>query len=787
MNEIETEKLNIGYRHDLIRDIYLKVLPGQIVTLIGPNGSGKSTLLKTLSLELKARGGVVFLDGKDIRKLKASDLAKRLSIVMTLKLKPELMTCREVVETGRYPYTGSLGILSDEDRARVREAMEETETADIADSLFNNVSDGQRQRVLLARAFAQEPEILILDEPTSYLDIRHKIDILQRIRAYAVEKNAAVIMSLHELEAAGQVSDILVAIGDGRIQKTGTPEEVLKEDFIRKLYDIEGMDISLLGSLPWMKERETVPEPMEAERVFKTAYDGSAAGSESSGSPSDHRPQRKPGVIMIQGTMSNAGKSVIAAGLCRILSDMGFRVMPFKSQNMALNSYVTREGLEMGRAQVMQAECARTEPEAEMNPILLKPVKDTGSQVIVMGQVFKNMSAGEYYAYKKDLIPRVLEAFDRLSKKADVVVIEGAGSPVELNLGRDDFVNMGLAKLTGASVILVGDIDRGGIFAQLYGTMELLTPDERERICGIIVNKFRGDLSLFEDGIGIIEEKCQRKVLGVVPFLDLKLDDEDSLSERLKGGGEGTFEIAVIRLPHMANFTDLDTFEQIKDVSVRYVFEASKLGDPDLIIIPGSKNTIGDLRQMKERGLGEKIAQKAGSGTCVFGICGGYQMLGRSIEDPFAAEGGGKEEGLNLLPVRTVFEDRKTCTNGKWHIRGTTGILEGMEGLEAEGYEIHMGTTVPSSDEAGLREFTSEGTGYCRGNVYGTYIHGFFDRKDILTGLVERIAKMRGKTPDLSGVKDYSEFKDAQYDALASELKKCLDMERILEIAGLKK
>lgn len=491
---------------------------------------------------------------------------------------------------------------------------------------------------------------------------------------------------------------------------------------------------------------------------------------------------KKARVIMIQGTMSNAGKSIIAAGLCRIFSDAGYRVAPFKSQNMALNSYVTKEGLEMGRAQVMQAECARTEPSVLMNPILLKPTSDVGSQVIVNGRAIGNMKAMEYFRNKKKFVKDIMEAYDKLAAMNDIIVVEGAGSPVEMNLKKDDIVNMGLAEMLDAPVLLVGDIDRGGVFAQLLGTLDLLEEDERKRVKGLIVNKFRGDSRLFEDGVKILEERGKTRVLGVVPYMQVKLDDEDSLSERFENKAVKAFDIAVIRLGHISNYTDFDTFEQTEGISLRYVSDSCELGDPDIIIIPGTKNTIDDLKKIKDEGLAELIKKKAVSGTCIFGICGGYQMLGRNISDPLGVETGGSVEGLGLLPMDTVLEGEKTLQVYKGSITGATGVLKEIGNREIEGYEIHMGSTKPYED---LCEFTSGGTGYCRGNIYGTYIHGFFDKKEVCVPILERVAEQRGKRIDTDSVSDYKVFKESQYDKLARGLKDSLDMERIYEIMGV--
>ena len=329
---IETQNLNIGYNSDLISDICIEALPGKVVTLIGPNGSGKTTLLKTLTGELKERGGVICIGDRDKSEMSPYDIAKSMSMVMTEKIKPELMTCREVVEVGRYPYTGRLGILSEEDKTKVLDAMEQTDTVSLADTYFAHLSDGQKQRVLLAKAICQEPDVLILDEPTSYLDIGYKIDLLSKICSIAIEKNIAVLMSLHELDIARKVSDIVVAVGEGKILKIGTPQEVCTESFIRKLYNIEGVESELLGDQYW----ETGAGEHSCEQAGEEEADQNSAASAVL-SDSEHT-FRRAKVIMIQGTMSNAGKSLVAAGLCRIFSNDGYKVAPFKSQNMALNS-----------------------------------------------------------------------------------------------------------------------------------------------------------------------------------------------------------------------------------------------------------------------------------------------------------------------------------------------------------------------------------------------------------------------------------------------------------------
>ncbi|MGL6219736.1 MAG: cobyric acid synthase [Lacrimispora sphenoides] len=498
--------------------------------------------------------------------------------------------------------------------------------------------------------------------------------------------------------------------------------------------------------------------------------------------------------IMIQGTMSNAGKSLIAAGLCRIFKQDGYRVAPFKSQNMALNSYITEEGLEMGRAQAVQAEAAGVKPEAAMNPILLKPTNDIGSQVIVNGISIGNMPAREYFAYKKELVPEVERAFQKLSEEYDIIVIEGAGSPAEINLKQDDIVNMGMAKMADAPVLLVGDIDRGGVFAQLYGTVMLLEPDERTRIKGLIVNKFRGDKTILDPGLEMIEKQLSIPVAGVVPYMDVDLEEEDSLGDHLAGTvrtDRTAVEIAVIRLPRISNFTDFQVFSTIPWVSLRYVDRVSDLSNPDLVILPGSKNTVQDLLWMRESGLEAAILKLQAREVPVFGICGGFQMLGESISDPFQMETDGAVlpvRGMGLLPVRTVFGKEKTRTRVAGSCTSVGGIFEELSGIEVEGYEIHMGETTRSIPPLAYVMECQSGShlakmdGCQRGNVYGTYIHGFFDKEGIAMTIVEALAKKRGITLDLDGSFNYQEYKEEQYERLAALLRDSLDMEQIYGI-----
>ncbi len=478
--------------------------------------------------------------------------------------------------------------------------------------------------------------------------------------------------------------------------------------------------------------------------------------------------------IMIQGTMSNAGKSLLCAGLCRILKQEGYRVAPFKSQNMALNSFITKDGGEMGRAQVVQAEAAGIEPDVRMNPILLKPTTDVGSQVIVAGQVQGNMRAMEYYRRKRDYIPAILEAYNSLASEYDIIVIEGAGSPAEINLKQEDIVNMGLAKLVDAPVLLVGDIDRGGVFAQLYGTVALLEKDERARIKGTIVNKFRGDRAILEPGIRILEELCGVPVAGVIPYTHVDIDDEDSLTERFSQTTERKLlDIAVIRLPRISNFTDFAPFERYGNVSLRYVERVADLHGPDMILIPGTKSTIADLKWLRQSGMEAAVLKAASAGTPVFGICGGYQMLGRSVCDPDQVEAAEttRIQGLGLLDMDTVFRGEKVQTQVSGTFAGVTGLLSGLNGMEYTGYEIHMGR----SQEKLL---PLQGTG----NVYGSYIHGIFDAPGVSDEILRAICAKKGLDYAALGTFDLREYKERQYDMLADAVRGGLDMELVHRI-----
>jgi len=487
--------------------------------------------------------------------------------------------------------------------------------------------------------------------------------------------------------------------------------------------------------------------------------------------------------IMIQGTMSNAGKSLLTAGLCRVFNQDGYSVAPFKSQNMALNSYITDEGFEMSRAQAVQAEAAGIPPDILMNPILLKPITDMGAQVIVNGEVFRNMNATEYFDYKKTLVPYIMRAFETLSNRHDIVVIEGAGSPAEINLRQNDIVNMGLAKMTNAPVLLVGDIDRGGVFAQLVGTLALLEDEERDRIKGLIINKFRGDIELLRPGLAMLEEKAGKPVVGTIPYLSVDIEDEDSLSERFhRKWAPSVLDIAVIKFPKISNHTDFMALEATDSIGLRYVSDVDMLGQPDMIILPGTKSAISDLKWLRENGLEAAILRLASEGVIIFGICGGYQMLGQSIKDSEKAQGGGEINGLGLLPVVTEVCAEKTRLRTAGEVVGATGALSLLNSVSLAGYEIHTGVSRFVEKTAPL--VIKEGNcadGCALGNIAGTYLHGFFDSDDCRSALIKALCARKGiSTP--SGVFDFSAYKNEQYNKLADAVRENLDMELIYKI-----
>lgn len=810
MLELNTSKLSVGYnKKPLITDICLAVKQGGIVALVGPNGAGKSTILKTVSGMLEPLDGAIYIDEQELRNISKSQRAKWMSVMMTGRRDTEYTTCYEVVSVGRYPFTGLMGTLSEADHKAIEEAMALVGATELRDLDFDKISDGQKQRVLLARALVQEPKILILDEPTSFLDIGYKIEFIENLKKLVKEKQIGVLLSMHELELVRNVADQVICINDhGKVDCMGPVSEVFQTAYIERLFHIApGSFERIYGRESTALKRE---ENMALKREKSTELNREYRDEDCGSTSKPEKSKRRAHFLMVQGTMSSAGKSLVAAGLCRIFKQDGYRVVPFKSQNMALNSYITEDGLEMGRAQVMQAEASGVKPSVYMNPILLKPTDDCGSQVIVNGRVVGNMRAREYFQYKMKLIPDILHAVEKLEEEADIIVIEGAGSPAEINLKQNDIVNMGMAKLVDAPVLLVGDIDRGGVFAQLLGTLELLEPEERDRVKGLIINKFRGDKTILDPGIEMLEERGDIPVTGVLPYMNLHLEDEDSLTERFERKAKGVIQISVIRLPHISNFTDFDVFEQIPEVALQYIQRPRELEDTDLLILPGTKNTISDMKWLKESGMETAILKYAAKGNPVIGICGGYQMMGQIIADPNGVEGGGEIAGLGLLPLETILEERKHRRQVQGKIQDATGRFAELKGLEYTGYEIHMGSTrlveapgtgsvgstveVPGTgytetmhdfDTSAIVEFTEGQTGYASGNLYGTYIHGFFDRREIVETLIQKIAEARGISFAMNQVMDYQELKEQEYDLLANTMREFMDMKKIYEMMGI--
>ncbi|MCX5999484.1 MAG: cobyric acid synthase [Chloroflexi bacterium] len=498
--------------------------------------------------------------------------------------------------------------------------------------------------------------------------------------------------------------------------------------------------------------------------------------------------------LMVQGTASSVGKSILVAAFCRIFKQEGYRVAPFKAQNMALNSFVTPEGGEIGRAQAVQAEAAGVAPSVDMNPILLKPEGDNRSQLIVRGRVAGIVTADAYYRRTDDLLPTVADSLARLCATYDIVVIEGAGSPAEINLREREIVNMRVARLAQAPVVLVGDIDRGGVFAALVGTLALLEDDERRYVRGLIINKFRGDISLLQPGLDVLQKRTSRPVLGVVPyFKDIFIAQEDSvyLDERPQSRSAADLDIAIIRLSHVSNYDDFDPLEQ-EGCRVRYVENVSELGSPDAIIIPGTKTTMKDLRYIWSSGLAEAIVRRAKGGTPVVGICGGYQMLGRSIRDPGGVEveeGVGEAIGLGLLDVVTTFGPQKSTTQVRGQVIADKGILAGTKGEVVTGYEIHMGQTVAGADSSilRLREVPDgqvdylDGAMNAQGMVLGTYVHGLFHNQAFRQTVLNNLRRRRGLGERWGGI---AADKERQYDKLADHVRRSLDMAAVRRIVA---
>ncbi|MEW6388214.1 MAG: cobyric acid synthase [Thermodesulfobacteriota bacterium] len=495
--------------------------------------------------------------------------------------------------------------------------------------------------------------------------------------------------------------------------------------------------------------------------------------------------------LMVLGSGSDVGKSILVAGLCRIFFQEGIKVAPFKAQNMALNSFITPEGGEMGRAQVVQAQAAGLAPHVDMNPILLKPSSPVGSQVIVQGKVYGNFSAQEYYRHKPRLVGKVMQSFRRLSRTYDLIILEGAGSAVELNLKKNDLVNFHMAKKADAAVLLVADIDRGGVFAATIGSFHLLTPKERRLLAGFIINKFRGDPELFREGVRIIQNRTQRPVFGVVPYVpDLILPEEDSvaLGRKPRAGGwpeTGGLRLGVVRLPHISNYTDFDPLEQEPGVTLRYLDHRHGLDGVDLLILPGTKNTIVDLIYLKETGLFEEIQNYAAQGGRVLGICGGYQILGEEVRDPLGVEGPPRTEaGLGLLPVVTTMAGDKTTTQ----VQARASAEQGEE-LIIEAYEIHMGVTEPRGEGRAALEIidrngepvqVADGWRSPDGRVWGTYLHGLFDNDGFRRAFLGELVQEHRDT--VAPVWSFRTFQEEQLDRLADLLRQHLDLAKIREL-----
>ena len=494
--------------------------------------------------------------------------------------------------------------------------------------------------------------------------------------------------------------------------------------------------------------------------------------------------------LMVQGTASDVGKSVLVAGLCRIFHQDGHRTAPFKSQNMALNSGITPDGHEMGRAQIFQADAAGITPDVRMNPVLLKPTSDRKAQVVLMGVVATDMDAVSYHDYKPRLREQIIDVYQSLAREYDVLVLEGAGSPAEINLRDRDIVNMGMAEMAACPVVLVADIDRGGVFASIYGTLALLQESERWRVKGVIINKFRGDVALLTPGIKQIEDLTGVPVLGVMPWLEVNLEDEDGVAlQRGKylSTGERPIDIAVMQLPHISNFTDFNALAAQPDVRVHYVRHPDELQNADLIILPGSKNTLGDLHWLRESGLAQALLQGQRAGVPVMGVCGGYQMLGETIIDEVES-GLGTQPGLGLLNVVTQFAQAKTTTLIEAQTQASLpGWLAGAAEIPLRGYEIHMGETTLN---AGCRpalwlhkegDRVADGAVSDDGLVFGTYLHGLFD-SDAFTRAVINGLRARKGLPALDTALSYAQYKSQQFDILAAAMREHIDIDKLYQI-----
>lgn len=569
-----------------------------------------------------------------------------------------------------------------------------------------------------------------------------------------------------------------------KLERIGADAKPLQEKLLK-----DRVAIRLCGNYHGLDDRwfrVAVRTEEENERLIRALK--RACGVER---PPVVRRERRTPAIMLQGTGSDAGKSVLAAALCRIFLQDGYRVAPFKAQNMSLNSFVTDDGREMGRAQVTQAAAARLRPDVRMNPVLLKPGSDTGSQVIVMGRPVANMNVQEYVLYKPRAWEAVKAAYDSLANESDIMVIEGAGSPAEINLKHHDIVNMNMALYAGAKVLLAGDIDRGGVFASLVGTMNLLEPWERDLVAGFVINRFRGDQSLLDPAFGYVFEHTGKSVLGTVPYIrNLGLPEEDSVA--FKSGfrpetedhfpPEQCVDIAVLDLPRISNFNDIDPLYAEPDVRMRVVSNAHELGEPDAVIIPGSKSTVPDMKVLKGAGMAAAVRSLVMTGkTRVIGICGGFQMLGMHVDDPYGLESECiRQEGFGLLPVRTELAREKTLkrTHGR-HSKSGTPVY---------GYEIHHGQSTPLDDELRVALRSADGKplgfGLPNGRVWGTYLHGLFDSDEFRRWFIDQLRMDRGLSPLESPQTTYD--LEASLDHLASVVRESLDMGKVYDALGFK-
>lgn len=501
--------------------------------------------------------------------------------------------------------------------------------------------------------------------------------------------------------------------------------------------------------------------------------------------------------VMFQGTSSHVGKSILTTAFCRILTQDGYNTAPFKAQNMALNSYVTRSGGEMGRSTVAQAEAAGVEPIVQMNPVLLKPTGNSCSQVILLGKSVGNYSASDYQnKYSQQAWDSVKKSLDYMETHYDILVIEGAGSPAEVNLKKNDIVNMRIAKECQSPVFLIADIDRGGALASIVGTLELLDEEERKLVKGLVINKFRGDITLLEPALTFLEERTGIPVLGVIPYLDqLGIDDEDSVSlqDMPKDSVMRDIHIAVIQTPKISNFTDFDAFTHEPDVNVRFVQQGDLIGNPDVIILPGSKNTTEDLLYLKHHGYADEIKELADRGTPVIGICGGYQMLGEKVCDPLHVESDKDEvTGLGLLPYITTMQGEKNTYQVEFNCKNLPFLDMNFSAENLKGYEIHMGETVLTGTAQSLFNIVrrsnapvdlQDGFINDKHHVFGTYCHGVFDNDHLRRAVINALRKRKGLLP-LDVKFKYREYKEAEFDRLAAIVRKHFDMKKFYEILG---